>query len=74
MALTEADRHRVAVVRVEIIDEATRTLLIEFLEVGRDAGGADRYLGSANDVAAGCDVLREWLCQITSGEGGPADG
>jgi hypothetical protein len=66
MAFSEADRHRVAVVRVELLDEATRTLLIEFLEVSRGSGGEDRYLGSATDVTAGCGVLRDWLCEIAS--------
>ena len=68
MAIPEADRHRVAVVRVEIVDEAATTLLIEFLEVGRGAKRGDRFLGSATDVVSGCDVLRAWLTEITSGE------
>ena len=67
MAFSEADRHRVAVVRVQLLDDITKTLLIEFLEVGRGSGGEDRYLGSATGVADGCSVLRDWLCEIASG-------
>lgn len=67
MGFTDADHHRVVVVRVEVINESTRTLLIEFLEVGRGGDSEDRYLGSATDIAGGCDVLRDWLCEIKSG-------
>jgi hypothetical protein len=65
MPIAEADRHRVAVVRVEIVDEAANNLLIEFLEVGRGIDGGDWFLGSATDVASGCGVLRAWLGEIT---------
>lgn len=67
MGIAEADRHRVAVVRVEIVGEAAEGLRIEFLEVGRGAGGGDRFLGSATDIAGGCRVFLDWLTELATG-------
>ena len=67
MEIADADRHRVAVVRVEVIGETVKSLLIELLEVGRADGGGDRFLGSATDVSGGCGVLHAWLREIAAG-------
>lgn len=67
MGIAEADRHRVAVVRVELVGDAAESLLIEFLEVGRGVDGGDQFLGSATDVAGGCQVFRDWLNRLAPG-------
>lgn len=65
LVITERDRHRVAVIRVEVREESTDGLLIELLEVGRMPGG-DRVLGSATTPAGACRVLECWLAELTS--------
>jgi hypothetical protein len=60
----ETERHKVAVVRVEIRDRAVQHLLIELLEVGQEQE-ADRLLGSATSAEEACRVLAAWLGQLT---------
>ncbi|MBH0775541.1 hypothetical protein [Nocardia bovistercoris] len=57
-------RHHAAVIRVEVRNDSTTRLLIEFLEV--DPGGSDRFLGSAIDAAAGCRILHDWLNELAA--------
>lgn len=62
---TDSDRHRVAVIRVEVREQPDDALLIEVLEVGRVPGG-DRLLGAATTAAGVCRVIERWLREIAS--------
>lgn len=62
------DRHRVAVIRVEVREPPERGLLIELLEVGRDRD-ADLLLGSATSADQLCTILRGWLAHLTEQPG-----
>jgi hypothetical protein len=62
--LTDSERHRVAVIRVEARGP-DGGLLIEVLEVSRAAGG-DRLLGSATTARGVCRVIDAWLRDICS--------
>jgi hypothetical protein len=63
--------HRVAVVRVEIINPATGGLVIDFLEVSR-SGESDRVLGRAFDPIAAAQLLGAWLQEVAGRAGGGA--
>lgn len=57
------ERHRVAVIRVELREPPANGLLIEVLEVGRDRV-TDRPLGSATSAPELCTIIEDWLSQI----------
>lgn len=63
--ITDSDRHRVAVIRVEVREPPDDALLIEVLEVGRLPDG-DRLLGAATTTAGLCRIIERWLLEITS--------
>ena len=56
-------RHAVAVVRVEVRDEASGELLIELIEVGQER---DRLLGRTTNTAGACQVLEAWLRDLST--------
>jgi hypothetical protein len=57
------ERHRVAIVRVEIRGRNPHELLIEMLEVSNDAG-ADRLLTSTTNPREACRMLAAWLDKL----------
>jgi hypothetical protein len=66
---TNAERHRVAVIRVEVQEPPADGLLIELLEVAHDAG-ADRLLGSVTSATQLCRVIEDWLMHVSTRPGG----
>jgi hypothetical protein len=66
---SDGERHRIAVIRVEVLDQSAPGLLIELLEVGRDPG-ADRLLVSATTAAGLGRVIEDWLRELSSRPGG----
>jgi hypothetical protein len=60
---TDGERHRVAVIRVEVIDQSVPGLLIALLDVGR-APGTDRLLGWATTAAGLGRVIEDWLREV----------
>ena len=67
----DSERHRVAVIRVEVREKPAAGLIIELLEVGRVPGG-DRQLGSATTASGISRVIERWLQEMSSPA--PTDG
>jgi hypothetical protein len=62
-ALTDEQRHRVAVIRLEVREPPEGGLLIELLEVGRDHD-RDRLVGAATSAAELCVLIDAWLSRV----------
>jgi hypothetical protein len=62
---TEQDRHRVAVIRVEVRSPQPDGLLIELLEVGHPPG-ADRLLGFTTSARGLCQLIERWLDSVVA--------
>jgi|tagenome__1003787_1003787.scaffolds.fasta_scaffold20085317_2 hypothetical protein len=62
--ITDSERHRVAVIRVEVREPPDDALLIEILEVGR-LPDSDRPLGATTTSAGVCQIIERWLREIS---------
>lgn len=65
MGQVRSGRDKVAIVRVEIREPSSESLIVDLLEVGRDRG-ADRRIGRAADPDAAGHLLADWLRGLLS--------
>ncbi|MGE5697843.1 MAG: hypothetical protein ACM4D3_22155 [Candidatus Sericytochromatia bacterium] len=70
---TDSERHRVAVIRVEVREPPDEALLIEVLEVGR-LPRSDRLLGAATTTTGVCHIIERWLREVASHRAPPGIG
>ena len=65
VTFADPERHRVVIVRVELLASGNELMRIELLEVSPHAA-TDRLLGRAVDADGTCRVLNAWFGEVSA--------